>query len=64
MDDKFTRPVEVEESFFGKKRRGTPGRGSVGKAIVAEVKGRKTGQVHTEITPNVTKATLQQFAGQ
>ncbi len=62
--EKFTGPVEVDESFFGgKRRRGSPikGRGAVGKAPVAGVIDRETGQVSARVVSDVKGHTLQQF---
>ena len=56
--------VEVDETYVGgRKRRGTPGRGAVGKAVVAGVKERKTRRVRAEVVPDVKKATLHGFIG-
>lgn len=67
----FHGPVEVDEAYFGGKRRnmsnkkrkelaGT-GRGSVGKAAVVGMKDRQSKQVSAEVVPNTTAQTLQGF---
>jgi transposase len=54
-----TGEVEVDESYFGRKRiPGKPGRGAGGKTIVFGIFERH-GQVYTEIVPNCQKRTLQ-----
>ena len=66
-DGKLKGPVEVDESFFGgKRRRGAPAtqQGTVGKAIVAGAKERETGRVRAGVIDNVRKGTLQRFVGQ
>ena len=62
----FGTAVEVDETYVGgKKRPGTgPGRGAVGKAVVAGVKERETGKVHARVVPNIKKATLHQFVAE
>ncbi len=61
----FAGPVEVDETYMGgKKRRGTPGRGAVGKAPVVGVKDRDTKQVQAEVAEDTTKGTLQGFVGE
>ena len=58
----FTEDVEADESYFGgRKKRGIKGRGGVGKAIVAGVKGRDTRQVKAKVVENVQRTTLHQF---
>ena len=49
--------LELDESYFGGKRKGKRGRGANNKAIVFGILERK-GKVHTVIVPNVTKETL------
>lgn len=52
--------VEVDESYFGPRRvRGLRGRGAGGKTIVFGIY-KRNGHVHTQIIPNVTRATLRQ----
>jgi transposase len=54
----FRGEVEVDESYFGKRRvRGKRGRGAGGKTIVFGILERH-GHVYTEIVPDVKKATL------
>ena len=51
--------VEVDESYFGARRvRGKRGRGALGKTIVFGLFKRQ-GNVHTQIVPDCSKATLQ-----
>ena len=60
----FAGPVEVDETYVGgKKRRGVPGRGTVGKAPVVGVKDRETRRVTATLVADTTKATLQGFVG-
>jgi len=49
--------LELDESYFGEKRKGQRGRGANNKAIVFEILERK-GKVHTVIVENVSKDTL------
>ena len=65
----FEGPVEVDESFFGgkrknmhaKKRRQLKGRGTVGKTPVIGIKDRKTGKISMKVVRNTDKASLQPF---
>ena len=58
----FAGPVEVDETYVGgRKTRGLPGRGSVGKAVVAGAKDRTTNLISARVVPNVRKGTLQGF---
>ena len=58
----FAGPVEIDETYVGgRKKRGTPGRGVVGKAIVAGAKDRATNLVVARAVPNAKKGTLQRF---
>lgn len=50
--------VEVDESYFGGRRKGPRGRGAAGKMIVFGILKRQ-GKVYTQIVPNVTRKTLQ-----
>ena len=45
----------------GGKRRGTPGRGAVGKVVVAGVKERRSRRIVARVVPNTKKQTLQGF---
>ena len=52
--------VEIDESYFGPRRvRGLRGRGASGKTIVFGIY-KRNGYVHTQIIPNVRRATLRQ----
>jgi len=54
-----TGEIEVDESYFGRKRiRGKRGRGAGGKTIVFGIF-KRNGWVYTEIVPNCQKRTLQ-----
>ena len=58
----MTGNVEVDETYVGgKKKPGIPGRGAVGKAVVAGVKQRGTGKVVAKVVPNTRKQTLHAF---
>ena len=70
-DDPFDGPVEVDETYFGGKRRnmsnakrkelaGT-GRGAVGKTAVIGMKDRETNQVRAEVITETDADTLQDF---
>ena len=55
----FKGEVEVDESFFGAKRKkGKRGRGAYGKTIVFGIY-KRNGKVYTEIVGNCSRATLQ-----
>ena len=67
----FSGPVEVDEAYFGGKRRnmsnkkrkelsGT-GRGAVGKTAVAGIKDRPSNQVQAAVVPNTKSETLVRF---
>ena len=68
-DDQFDGPVEVDESYFGGKRKNMSnktrktleGRGTVGKVAVVGMKDRDTNEVRAEVVDDTTKATLQTF---
>ena len=49
--------LELDETYFGGKRKGKRGRGALNKAIVFGVLERQ-GQVHTVVVPDVSAATL------
>ena len=55
--DKLHGELELDESYFGGKRKGNRGRGANNKTIVFGILERK-GQVHTKIVENVSKETL------
>ena len=65
----FDGPVEVDESYFGgkkknmskKRRRELAGRGPAGKTVVAAVKDRATNQVRARVVPATDAVTLQAF---
>ena len=67
--DRMAGPVEADETFVGGKRKNMhadkrkqlKGRGSVGKAIVAGIKDRRTGEVRAEVVDNQDAPTLQSF---
>ena len=54
---KLNGEIEIDESYFGGKRKGNRGRGANNKAIVLGILERK-GQVFTKIVENVSKETL------
>ena len=54
---KLNGELELDESYFGGKRKGNRGRGANNKAIVFGILERK-GKVHTVIVPNVSKEIL------
>ena len=65
----FAGPVEVDESYFGGKRRNMPkdkraqqtGRGAVGKAVVVGAKDRATNQISAAVVHGTDMASLQGF---
>ena len=65
----FTGPVEVDESYFGGKRRNMSkskqakltGRGPIGKVAVAGIKDRATNKVQARVVPNTKSETIIQF---
>ena len=68
----FTGPVEVDETYFGGRRRNMPklkrarltGRGATGKTAVAGAKDRKANQVSAVVVQNTDAATLQGFVAE
>ena len=68
----FSGPVEVDESYFGGKRRnmslskrkGLTGRGASGKTAVVAVKDRKSNKVRGKVIKNADRPTLQGFVMQ
>jgi transposase-like protein len=70
---KFSGPVEVDETYFGGKRKNMSnakrkelaeqgaGRGAVGKTAVVGIKDRETKHVRAKVVENTDKATLQGF---
>ena len=69
--DDFDGPVEVDETYFGGKRRNMPnakrkklagtGRGAVGKMAVVGMKDRATNEVRAEVVEATDAETLQEF---
>src|SRR3989344_8640353 len=55
--EKLNGELELDESYFGGKKKGKRGRGAKNKAIVFGILERK-GKVYTAIVPNVSKETL------
>ncbi len=70
----FSGPVEVDETYFGGKRRNmsnrkrkelaATGRGSVGKTAVVGIKDRATKKVSAKVVMSADKETLQGFVGE
>ena len=56
-DDLFTGEIEVDESYFGGKRKGKRGRGAGGKIPVFGLL-KRGGRVYTKIIPDASGATL------
>jgi len=75
-DDPLDGPVEVDETYFGGKRRNMSnaqrrelaregaGRGAVGKVAVVGAKDRATNQVRAEVVEATDKATLHEFVAE
>jgi len=60
LDKEFTKlsgKLEMDETYFGGKRKGKRGRGAFNKAIVFGILERN-GKVYTKVVPNVSKETL------
>ena len=55
--NKLNGEIEIDESYFGGKRKGTRGRGAKNKAIVFGILERK-GKIYTNIVENVSAETL------
>jgi len=55
--NKLNGEIEIDESYFGGKRKGTRGRGAKNKAIVFGILERK-GKIYTKIVENVSAETL------
>lgn len=51
--------IEVDETYYGGRRKGKRGRGAKGKTIVLGFKERENKKVKTVVIPNVTKKTLE-----
>ncbi len=68
-EERFWGPVEVDETWFGGKRKNMPkkkrsqleGRGPIGKTAVVGVKDRKTNRVSAQVVGDTTQETLQGF---
>ena len=56
-EDMFGGEIEVDESYFGGKRKGKRGRGAAGKILVFGLL-KRGGKVYTKIIPDVSGATL------
>lgn len=52
--------VEIDETYFGGRRKGKRGRGAGGKAIIVAMQSRG-GDIKTAIVPNVTKPVMQKL---
>ena len=66
--DKFSGPVEVDETYIGgkeankhKSKKLNSGRGTVGKTAIAGAKDRETGKVKVAVVDNTDRPTLQGF---
>ena len=56
-DEVFAGEIEVDESYFGGKRKGKRGRGAAGKVPVFGLL-KRGGKVYTKIIPDASSATL------
>jgi len=59
--ERLTGTVEVDETYIGGERPGPPGRGALGKVIVAgavDIRGKYANRVRLRVIPNVTGNTL------
>ena len=71
VEDPFDGPVEVDETYFGGKRRNMPkarrkeleGRGPAGKTAVVGAKDRETNEVSAAVVQETDAQTLQGFVG-
>ena len=57
----FTNEVEVDETYVGGRKRGGPGRGTAGKAVVAGARERTSRLVRANVVPNIKKGTLHDY---
>ena len=64
-EDPFTDSVEVDETYVGgRKKPGIPGRGAVGKAVVAGTKERKSKRIRARVIRDIKKTTLHEFVAE
>ena len=56
-DEVFEGPVELDESYFGGRRKGRRGRGAAGKVVVFGIL-KRNGRVYTVVVDNVKSDTL------
>ena len=59
----FSGEIEVDESYFGGRRKGKRGRGAAGKVPVFSIL-KRGGKVYTKVIPNVRSTTLMQIMEQ
>src|SRR5436190_15240829 len=57
MAEAFDGPMEIDESYFGGRRKGKRGRGAAGKVPVFGIL-RRGGRVYTKMLPNTSRATV------
>ncbi len=69
--EKFSGPVEVDETYIGGKesnkrahKKLRAGRGAAGKATVVGVKDRETNQIKAQVIPSASKPYLHEFLGE